>query len=515
MAFLFKYFYLKKYSDNNTKYTKEFSLEQRKLKILFVSSEVEGFSKTGGLADVAKALPIELRNQGHDVRIVTPFYRTINHREFAEHRLNLTFNTDYSRPDIHFQVHEMHLDCIPVYTIDNPHYFDREGLYGEGQDAYHDNGERFAFFSVAALMTADALDFTPDIIHCNDWHTGLIPYLLKTRFHDHYRFANTKTVLTTHNACYQGIYDKSHLNFLPEVASCMDDRVLQSYNHINYLKVGITYANKINTVSPNYASELLTELGSHGTHHHFLSRKHDFEGILNGCDYNDWNPEIDKYIPANFTAKDLSGKAKCKTGLQKKVGLPTIKVPIFGMVCRLTDQKGLGILIPILERFLAHNVQLVIVGSGDPSITGQLISFSERFPDKFKFLNVYSNELSHMVEAGSDFFLMPSIFEPCGLNQLYSLAYATLPICRAVGGLKDTVSDYDVDPENANGFLFYNTDPNQFLNLLRRVILLYIEKPEEIERLKAKAMTSHFYWADSVKFYEHLYFNALYQHRNW
>jgi len=491
-------------------------VEQRKLKILFVSSEVEGFSKTGGLADVAKALPIELRNQGHEVRIVTPYYRTIGNHDFAEHRLDLTVNTDYSRPDINFQVREMHLDCIPVYTIDNPHYFDRAGLYGEGQDAYADNGERFAFFSLAALQACDALDFTPDIIHCNDWHVGLIPYLLRTRFHDHYRFANTKSVLTIHNACYQGIYDKSSLNLIPEVASCMDERCLQDNNHINFLKTGVTYCDKVNTVSPNYASELLTDLGSHGTHHHFNARRYDFEGILNGCDYNDWNPEIDTYIPANFTADDMSGKAICKSGLQKKVGLPVKpNVPVFGMVCRLTEQKGLGILIPILERFLLHDVQLVIIGSGDPSITGQLNSYAARFPDKFKFMNVYSNELSHMVEAGSDFFLMPSIFEPCGLNQLYSLAYATLPVVRAVGGLKDTVTDYDADTKNANGFMFYNTDPNQFLNLLRRVILLYLEQPDEMQRLKEKAMHSHFYWSDSVKFYEHLYFNALYQHRNW
>ncbi|WP_028862437.1 glycogen synthase GlgA [Psychromonas aquimarina] len=490
-------------------------MDNRKLKILFVSSEVEGFSKTGGLADVAKALPIELRNSGHEVKIVTPFYRTIKHREHAQHRLNLTLNTDHSRPDVTFQVKELSLDGIPVLAIDNTHYFDREGLYGEDNHAYQDNGERFAFFSLAALQACDALDFTPDIIHCNDWHTGLIPYLLKTRYHEHNRFTHTKTVLTTHNACYQGIHDKSQLNLIPEVSSCMDERVLENYSYINYLKVGLTYSDKINTVSPNYASELLTILGSHGMSHHFIERIQDFEGILNGCDYDDWNPETDTHIPANYSADDLSGKEVCKKALQKEVGLPVNDDPMFGMVCRLTEQKGFGLIVPMLERFLKHNVQLVIVGSGDPSITGQLNAIANHFPDKFKFIDAYNTDLAHLVEAGSDFFVMPSLFEPCGLNQLYSLAYGTLPIVRAVGGLKDTVLDYDQDPDHANGFVFYDTNPNQLLNILRRVVLLYTEHPEEMYRLKTQAMRSHFYWSDAVRHYERLYYNALHHHHNW
>ena len=486
-------------------------MDNRKLKILFVSSEVEGFSKTGGLADVAKSLPIELQNLGHEVKIITPFYRTIKHRDQAQHRFNLTLNTDYARPDVQFQVHQLALEGIPVLAIDNAHYFDRAALYGEDNQAYPDNGERFAFFCLAALQACEADDFTPDIIHCNDWHTALIPYLLEKRYKDHYRFTDTKTVLTTHNACYQGIFDKSQLNLIPEVSACMDERVLENYNYINFLKVGITYSNKINTVSPNYASELLTTLGSHGMSNHFLSRMHDFEGILNGCDYNDWNPETDKYIDANFCADDLSGKDICKAALQKEVGLAQTDRPLFGMVSRLTDQKGFGLLIPILDRLLKHNIQLVIIGSGDPAITGQLNAIMHHHPDKFKFVDTYSDKLSHMIEAGSDFFLMPSIFEPCGLNQLYSLAYGTLPVVRAVGGLKDTVIDYDQDPKQANGFVFYDPNPNQFLNLLRRVILLYIEHPEEMHRLKTHAMRSHFYWSDSARHYEHLYREALYK----
>lgn len=484
-------------------------MQSHKLKILFVSSEVEGFSKTGGLADVAKSLPIELRNLGHEVIIVTPFYRTINHKDSAKVKHQLSLHNDCARPDIPFAVQALDLEGIKVLAIDNSHYFDRPGLYGEENNAYHDNGERFAFFSIAALLTCIAEGFSPDIIHCNDWHTGLLPYLLKTRFNGHPHFINSKTVLTTHNSAYQGIFEKSQLNLLPEVSSCMDDRVLENYTYINYLKVGITYSDKINTVSPNYASELLTPLGSHGMSHHFVSRIGDFEGILNGCDYNDWNPQTDKFIPFNYHAGDISGKHKCKQALQAEVGLPVSNVPVFGMVCRLTDQKGFDLIIPMLERFLKHKVQLVIVGTGDPGITGHLCAFSEHYHDKFKFVNGYSNELSHLVEAGSDFFLMPSIFEPCGLNQLYSLAYGTLPIVRAVGGLKDTVIDYDQDPDHATGFMFYDVNPNQLLNLLRRVILLYIEEPSEITRIQQHAMNTYFYWSDSAKHYEHLYLSAL------
>jgi starch synthase len=489
-------------------------LNHKKLKILFVSAEVEGFSKTGGLADAAKALPIELRNLGHDVKIITPFYRNINHREQAQHRFDLTLNTNSPRPDIQFEVHELTLDGIPVLTIDNAHYFDRAGLYGEDHHAYQDNGERFAFFCLASLQACEASGFVPDIIHCNDWHTALIPYLLKTRYEDSAHFSQSKTVLTIHNACYQGIFDKSQLNLIPEVSACMDERILENYNYINYLKTGVIYSDKINTVSPNYASELLTPLGSHGMHHHFVERIHDFEGILNGCDYNDWNPETDTLIPANFSADDLRGKVICKKGLQREVGLPESNNPIFGMVCRLTEQKGFGLLLPMLESVLKHSLQLVIVGSGDPAITGQLKAIATHFPNKFKFIDSYSEKLSHMVEAGSDFFVMPSLFEPCGLNQLYSFCYATLPLVRAVGGLKDTVLDYDQDPDNANGFVFYDPNPSQLLNLMRRALLLYVEHPEEMSRLKKQVMRSHFYWSNAAKHYDHLYHKAIYPQHN-
>ncbi len=491
---------------------KEPKLSDRKLNILFVASEVEDFVKTGGLADVAKALPLALKEQGHDVRIIMPLYRTVKGVENAEFVSNQTLRPDSGLPDVPYQIKKLQLKEVPVYGIHNAHYFDRAGLYGEENHAYGDNGERFAFFSLAVLQSCDSLDFTPDIIHCNDWHTALIPFLLKTRYAHTYRFQNTRTVLTCHNAAYQGIYDKSQLNLIPEVASCLDHRVLENYSYINYLKAGVLYADKVNTVSPNYASELLTPLGSHGMSHCFVDRMADFEGIINGCDYNDWDPAKDEFIPANYNDQDIAGKSTCKQELQREVGLGTENKALFGMVCRLTEQKGFNILLPALTQFLKHDVQLVIVGTGDPAITGQLCSLAHHYPDKFKFINTYSNKLSHMVEAGADFFLMPSLFEPCGLNQMYSLAYGTLPIVRGVGGLKDTVNDYDQDPDNANGFIFYEPEDLDLLNILRRTLLLYLEHPEELDRLKLQAMKTHFSWNESVLQYEKLYFNALNKH---
>lgn len=484
-------------------------MSNHKLKILFVASEVESFAKTGGLADVAKALPLALKARGHDVRIMMPFYRTIAGGDQAEFICNQTLHTSQCG-EVNYAIRKLHLEEVPVYGIDSMHYFDRAGLYGEGNHAYGDNGERFAFFSEAILHSCDSLDFTPDIIHCNDWHTSLVPFLLKTRYQDHSRYSQTKSILSCHNAAYQGIFNKSQLAITPEIQHCTDSRMLENFSYVNYLKVGVLYADKVNAVSPNYASELLTPLGSHGMSHIFAERSADFEGIINGCDYNDWSPETDTFIPANYDANDLSGKATCKASLQQEVGLAQDPdLPIFGMVCRLTEQKGFQILVPALEAFLVHKVQVVIVGTGDPVLTKQLQQLEQKFADKFKFINAYSNALSHLVEAGADFFLMPSLFEPCGLNQLYSLAYGTLPIVRGVGGLKDTVNDYDEDPKTANGFIFYEPEPTDLLNILRRVLLLYIEQPAEMQRIKQQAMACHFYWSDSVVDYERLYAKAL------
>ena len=285
-----------------------------------------------------------------------------------------------------------------------------------------------------------------------------------------------------------------------------------SNTHITMLKAGVMTADKINAVSPTYAKELKTDLGSHGMAAEFQYRASDLVGILNGCDYSTWNPENDHYLPEKYKAdmdSMLRGKEACKKALQQRVGLAQNDVALYGMVCRLTNQKGVHYLIPILERFLKLDAQVVIVGTGDSKLAYQLKAIAERYSDKFAFVEAYDNELAHWVEAGSDFFLMPSEFEPCGLNQIYSMAYGSLPIVRAVGGLKDSVIDYDNDPDQATGFVFDRPDPIELLNIMQRSLLLYVQNPDEVRRVQLYAMEQHFCWKRAADEYLSLYYSAL------
>ncbi|MCV2885748.1 glycogen synthase GlgA [Aestuariibacter sp. AA17] len=474
------------------------------MKILFVVSEVEDLAKTGGLADVAKALPIALKKMGHDVRIVKPLYKSVAEK----HTLNTI--VDNAHIDAHdkrytFAIKTLSLQDVPVYCVDYPDYFYRDGLYSDGYHAYGDNAERFAFFSAAAMHVARHIDFAPDIVHCNDWHTALTPYFMQQDTSGF--FQHTRSVLTIHNGAFQGNYPLRDIPFLQPHLH------LHSHSesgYLNFLKIGIRYATKINAVSPNYAHELLTPLGSHNLYNDFQARKQDISGILNGCDYRQWDPTNDTYLPAHYTPENLDGKRMCKQTLQAQVGLPQKSdVPLLGMVCRLTEQKGFGYLLPILNNLLQHNVQLLIVGTGDPSISDALAAHAEQHPDKFKFKEDFSPAIAHLLEAGCDFFLMPSLFEPCGLNQMYSLAYGTLPIVRAVGGLKDTVIDLQERPDEATGFVFEHPDSSAFLNCLRRALLFYYEAPEQLQAMRIRAMKTRFTWESSALDYQTLYENCL------
>ena len=419
------------------------------MKVLFVVSEVEDLAKTGGLADVAKSLPIALTEMGHDVRIVKPYYKSIAEK-YAQDDICPRRQLHANDKAYEFGVKQISLEEVPVYCVDYPEYFHREGLYSDGYHAYGDNAERFAFFAHAALEVAKAVNFQPDIVHCNDWHTALTPYFMRSDNSGF--FAESKSILTIHNGAFQGANAFAEIPYLQpreDLHSQLDG------DAINYLKLGIRYADKINAVSPNYAHELVTPLGSHNLYSEFVARRPDVSGILNGCDYRQWDPETDEYLIQNYSATDLEGKKACKADLQKMTGFAVEpNVPLIGMVCRLTEQKGFGYILPILENLLHHNVQLLIVGTGDPSICDALVQHSHMHPDKFVFKNDYNVKLAHCLEAGSDFFLMPSLFEPCGLNQMYSLAFGTIPIVRAVGGLKDTVMDLQEMPDMSTGFVF-------------------------------------------------------------
>ena len=470
------------------------------MKILFVVSEVEGLVKTGGLADVGKALPLALADLGHEVTIVMPYYQQLAQKANAVDCCpRQTLNAGHKSYE--FAVKGLNVQGVPVLAMDYPEYFDRKGLYSDDYHAYVDNAERFAFFASAALQACKACDFQPDIVHCNDWHTALTPYFVS--IDDSGFFNHTKSIFTIHNGAYQGTHKFSDITYLQthfHLHSQLDGDAL------NFVRIGIRYANKINAVSPNYAQELLSPLGSHHLYDEFQHRRADVSGILNGCDYSQWDPTTDPHISKNYDYTDLSGKKVCKANLQKELGLTKkAGIPLIGMVCRLTDQKGFGFILPILERLLQHQVQLAIVGTGDPQISQVLRNAASQFPKKMAFIEDFSEYKAHMIEAGSDFFLMPSLFEPCGLNQMYSLAYGTLPIVRAVGGLKDTVIDLAEYPQQATGFVFEHPSSDALLSCIQRALLFYHESPKVFEQTQKRAMQSRFTWHDAALHYQTLY----------
>ena len=480
------------------------------MKVLFLTSELCDFVKTGGLADVAKALPVELFKRNHDVRIMVPCYNRIPNYFDYPVIADLSLTNQQNSTSIEFKVRQAKLaDCVTVWLIENEHYFARNNIYAENNQAYYDNGERFAFFSAAALLATEYLKFAPDIVHCNDWHTALTPMILALKYQNSPFFKNTHSVITIHNGAFQGIFERSQLWMLPEISQTNNETITQGYNNINFLKCGVFYADKINAVSPSYAEELTTFLGGHGMSQNYMARINDLCGIVNGCDYSDWDPSIDKNIPFNFSADTLVDKSLCKFLLQEYTDLPVCNRPIFGMVCRLTDQKGINLLIPVLDDMLQHQIQLIIVGTGAPELEEILHQYTSKYSDRFVFKSVYDNKLSHLVEAGSDFFLMPSIYEPCGLNQMYSLAYGTLPIVRSVGGLKDTVICYDDNPLEGTGFIFKEAEPQAFLNCIRRALLFYLQEHIEFLRVRRNAMNVRYNWYESAEEYEEMYKSAL------
>jgi len=471
--------------------------------IVFAISEVEGLVKTGGLADVGRALSIALANQGHQVSVFLPYYSAEKSLGILDSAQTIEIAEPlFSQSRVYnFSLLKAKWHGVDLYLVDYPEYFEREGLYGDAYHAYEDNGERFSFFSGAILHSLFHLKIQADIIHCHDWHTGVLPFLL------HHNpdpfFANTRSVITIHNAAFQGVVALENIPFLRHHPAVLE-QVHGGY--INMLQMGIEFAHKITTVSPNYATELLTDLGSHGLHACLDKRKQDLMGILNGCDYTAWNPKTDVYLDQHFDADSLALKADCKSDLQHCFNLPQGKrIPLIGMVCRLTNQKGFSYLLPVLDQLLQHNVQLVIAGTGDPAVCMELNTHAEKYPDRFAFFNGFSEEMAHKIEAGSDFFLMPSQFEPCGLNQMYSLAYGTLPIVRGIGGLKDTVVDLHEDPANATGLVFYEPSGSALISCIRRALLFYHEFPEVMVETQIRGMQTKFTWETSMRSYESLY----------
>jgi len=481
------------------------------MKILFAASEMVPFSKTGGLADVAGALTKALSRQGHEVSAVVPLYSATKRKGFSAEEIDCMLSAPISNREEYGEVFRaVTEDGVTVYFIGKAAYYDREELYGTSKGAYSDNAERFIFFSKAVIELCRALDLRPDIIHCNDWQTGLVPVFLKTFFNDHPLFENTGTLFTIHNIAYQGLFWHldMHLTNLPWDLFTPDG--IEFHGKINLLKAGIVGADILSTVSPRYAEEIQTPEFGAGLEGVLEKRSDRLFGVLNGVDYDTWNPEIDKHIAANYGPSDISGKARCKADLLDQFGLPQIDgAPLLGIVSRLADQKGFDILAPIIDAIVGEDVQLVLLGTGEEKYHELFETMSKKYPDRVGVKLGFSNDLAHKIEAGADIFLMPSRYEPCGLNQMYSLKYGTVPLVRATGGLDDTIVDYaDSSSSSGNGFKFAKYSSSALMEKLRQARKLYADKTQW-SRIMQNGMACDFSWTASAQRYVKLYEKAV------
>jgi len=472
------------------------------MKILFVASEVVPFSKTGGLADVAGALPAALARLGHSVLVVTPRYGSVRDPRIRsmnqELRLRFPYGTEVA------SLHEANLSAgHRVVLLGHPSYYDRPGLYSENGRDYGDNPQRFAFLSVAALTVSQLLKFVPDIVHVNDWQTGLAPLALKRGYRGT-SLERAKSVLTIHNLAYQGIFPKDVMGALGLPWDVFTPEGLEFYDNVSFLKAGLSFADSITTVSPRYAKEIQSPEQGVGLHGLVQLRQADLHGILNGVDYDEWNPETDVHIAARFSAKNLDGKDVCKRALLQRFGLPgeAQTRPLFGIVTRLAEQKGIDILLDAMQRMLWKDFSFVAVGNGEARYEDALRWLKQRYPDKVGVHIGFDNALAHQVEAGADFFLMPSRYEPCGLNQMYSLRYGTVPLVRATGGLDDTVND--ADSPTPTGFKFVEYQGSALAQTMERALEAFAT-PSRMATLRKNGMSRDFSWDSAARQYQELY----------
>jgi starch synthase len=483
------------------------------LKVLFVASEVAPFRKTGGLADVAGALPRVLRQRGIDVRVVMPLYAGIrwNTLETLDGVLNVPIYYGMAKGGVRRGV--LPGSEVPVYFLEHHRYFDRPYLYGPPGQAYPDNLERFTFFARGALELCKALGFQPDVIHANDWQAALVaPYINTVEWSRPLHAA--ASVFTIHNLAYQGNFDSGAMFITGLGPEHYHPGEFEHFGDVNLMKAAIVHSTLLSTVSPTYAAEIQTPAYGFGLDGVLRSRREDLRGILNGIDFDEWNPAADPHLPRKFDGEHLGGKAICKAALQREVGLPVrADAPLYGVIGRLTSQKGFDVLAHALDRLLAWDLQVVLLGSGDPDAERFFSALSLRRGDKFRAFVGFDDPLAHRIEAGCDFFLMPSRFEPCGLNQMYSLRYGTLPIVRATGGLRDTVRNYDEKRVSGTGFMFDDLTPEGLINTIGWAQSTYFDRPGHIEAMRRAAMAEDFSWHRAAAAYEALYREAYARRR--
>jgi len=492
------------------------------MKILMVSSEAVPFAKTGGLADMVSALSISLTALGHEVRIVIPRYYNIDRGKLKmlPGALGVPMGPGEEWSAVYTTVMPgtTKKNPVNVYFIDHEIYFGRDGIYGvPSQPDFLDNFRRYSFLCRGAFQLCRKIGWFPDVVHAHDWPAALAPVYLKfaERVPASLKgFDNAVSVLTIHNLGYQGIYSKDNYNYAGLGWDVFYNAGFEDWSMLNMLKAGLYSADSLNTVSPNYAEETKTQAHGFRLDGVLRYRSADYSGILNGIDTSVWNPKKDKLIPENYSASDMSGKAAAKTALQKHFGLPeNPKAPLIGMVTRLVEQKGVGELFGPTYGSLWNicndfDVQVVLIGTGESWCEHEIGSLSYKLPN-FKAHIGYSEKVSHLIEAGSDFFLMPSRYEPCGLNQMYSLVYGTLPIVRKTGGLVDTVENYNEKKGTGTGFMFDELNPSAIYNTVGWAVWAWYNKPDHIKAMRIKAMKQDFSWEISAQKYVELYEKTL------
>lgn len=482
------------------------------LKIVMIAAEAVPFAKTGGLADVVGALPRFLRAQGHDVIVIMPKYQSIDYVRWGLNPYLSPMGVWMGDTQEWASAHMTLATGFPVYFIEAHKYFDRPGLYHDAaMNDYQDNPRRFGFLTRAALQLCQDIGFKPDIVHAHDWHTALAPAYLKTWHWNDPLLGGAASVLTIHNIGHQGVYPAAYVDYLGLQWGNFTSDKFEDHGAINFLKGGIAYADMVTTVSPTYANETRMPGLSFGLAPYLNNKGDRYVGILNGVDYTEWNPAVDRLLPARYTPDDLRGKAEDKAELQRRFGMTVDpNVPVLGVVSRLVAQKGLGLLAQALDGILhSMAVQFVIVGAGDYDLENYYGTLPARYPGRAGSYIGYNNELAHLIEAGADFFLMPSIYEPCGLNQMYSLKYGTLPIVRATGGLNDTVEQYDEATGAGTGFKFWDASPTAIYYTVGWAVSTYYDRPAHIEQMIQRAMIRDFSWERSMDGYLAAYEKAI------
>ena len=477
------------------------------MKILFAASECMPFVKTGGLADVIGALPKEIIKTGADISVILPLYRAIGQevRERLEHVTYFYINLGWRRQYV--GIEKLVNDGVTFYFIDNEQYFNRDYIYGKGGD----EGERFAFFSKAVLEAISKIDFVPDILNCHDWQTGLIPVLFKAQYQSLPLYKDIKTVFTIHNLQFQGLYPihmTEELLSLGDWAYTADN--LEFYGQASFIKGGIVFADRVTTVSPTYAEEILSPYYGERLDGLLRSRKPFLSGILNGIDTIEYDPENDALIDYNYTAETFEVKVQNKLALQKELGLnEDANAPVIGIVSRLSSQKGLDLIERVLDGIMATGAQLVVLGMGESKYVDLFGWAQWKYAGRLAACFQMNHGLAHRIYAGCDLFLMPSMFEPCGLSQLISLRYGTLPIVRETGGLRDTVLSYNEFTGEGNGFSFFNYNAHDMLYVIERAVDIYKNKRDVFNMLAVRAMKGEYGWDQSAKKYLALYESIL------